>query len=228
MMTRRDNKVIRAVIFDMDGLLIDSEPIWQKAEKEIFKSLGINLTDEMMVETMGLRTDELIRYWYHYHPWKQPDLRELTDRFTTTMTDYFIHEGKLMDGAEYALDFFMDKGLPLALASSSDMELIRAFLDKFGLEKKFSVIYSAEFEMFGKPHPAVYLETAKRLAVEPVNCLTLEDSFHGMIAAKAARMKVIVVPEAKDRHSSRFGAADMCLDSLAEINDEIFDKLNKL
>ncbi|MFZ5939794.1 MAG: hexitol phosphatase HxpB [Bacteroidota bacterium] len=228
MMTIRDNKVIRAVIFDMDGLLIDSEPFWQKAEKEIFRELGIDLTEEMMVATMGLRTDELIRYWYHYHPWEKPGLREIADRFTRTMIDFFVREGKLMEGVHHALEFFSDRGLPLALASSSDMELIRAFLDKFGLEKMFSIVYSAEFEKYGKPHPAVYMETAKRMAVEPVNCLAIEDSFHGMIAAKAARMKVIVIPETKDRMNPRFGAADIRLGSLNDIDDEIFGKLNIL
>lgn len=220
--------MIRAVIFDMDGLLIDSEPIWQKAEKEIFHELGIDLTPEMMVATMGLRTDELIRYWYNYHPWEKPGLRELADRFTRTMIEYFIGEGELMDGVIHALDFFADKGLPLALASSSDMELIKAFLDKFDLERRFSIVYSAEFEKYGKPHPAVYLETARRLSVEPVNCLAIEDSFHGMIAGKAARMKVIVIPEENDRMNPRFGAADIRLSSLAEINDEVFHKLNIL
>jgi len=227
-MISRSHKMIRAVIFDMDGLMIDSEPIWQKAEKEIFHELGIDLTEEMMVATMGLRTDELIRYWYNYQPWDKPGLRELADRFTRTMISYFITEGWLMPGVEYALDFFTDKGLPLALASSSDMELIKAFLDKFGLERRFSVVYSAEFEKYGKPHPAVYLETAGRLNVEPVNCLALEDSFHGMIAAKAARMKVIVIPEESDAENPRFGAADLRLNALTELSDDNFDKLNKL
>lgn len=216
--------MIKAVIFDMDGLLIDTEPFWQESERRIFGELGIHMTPEMQVETFGLRTDEQIRYWYGRKPWKSPTIRDVEEKFTQTMLDYYVNHAKLLPGAKSALDFFKKKGLPIALSSSSNMRLISAFLDKFAFHHYFKVVYSAEAETYGKPHPAVYLETAKRLNTDSVNCLALEDSFHGMIAAKAARMKTIVVPEKKE---DRFKAADMVLDSLTELNEKVLENLEK-
>ena len=207
----------------MDGLLIDTEPHWQKTEREVFSSLGIDITEAMQVATFGLRSDEQIRYWFEYQPWKEITFDEVEQRYNDTMLDYFRNEAKLMDGAIEALEFFSDKGFPMALASSSNMQLINAFLDKFSFHHYFSQVYSAEFEEFGKPHPAVYLETARRLKCEPANCLALEDSFHGLIAAKAARMKTIVVPVHRDQ---RYEASDIVLDSLTQLNETVFHQIN--
>ena len=209
----------------MDGLLIDTEPYWQATERKVFMDLGIEITEKMQVETFGLRSDEQIRHWYNLRPWKTMSLDAVESRYNEVMLDYFQKEAELMEGAEHALDFFFTKGIPLALASSSNMQLINAFLDRFGFHRYFQEVYSAEFEEFGKPHPAVYLETARRMNTDPVSCLALEDSFHGLIAAKAARMTTIAVPAHRD---ARYNASDMVLDSLTQITDEVFSHLNQL
>lgn len=216
--------MIKAIIFDMDGLLFDTEPYWQLTERKVFGELGIDITEQMQVATYGLRSDEVVRYWYEYRPWGEKNFEEVEERYNSIMLDYYHAEAELMEGAQSALDVISSKGLPMALASSSNMQLINAFLDKFNFHHYFSQVYSAEFEEFGKPHPAVYLETARRLQVYPAHCLALEDSFHGMIAAKAARMMTIAVPEhAGDK---RFGSADLVLGSLSELNDSVLQKVN--
>ncbi len=215
--------MIKAVIFDMDGLLIDTEPYWQETERKVFADLGIVITEKMQTPTLGLRCDEQIRYWYELRPWKNASFDELEKRYNDIMIEYFKKEAELMEGALDALDFFSQKGLPMALASSSNMELIDSFLDRFGLHHYFKEVYSAENEEYGKPHPAVYLETARRMNTSPVNCLALEDSFHGLVAAKAARMTTIAVPAQMD---PRFLASDIVLNSLSELTEEIFHQIN--
>lgn len=210
----------------MDGVLIDSEPLWQKTEVELFAEIGLTLTPDMQVETKGLRTDEMISYWYTRHPWTHATPEDLVKEYDRRMIDIFKNDVELMEGAIEAIRFFRDQGLQIALASSSTMELIDICIDRFDLRKYFSVIYSAENETYGKPHPGVYLETASLLNCDPTMCVAIEDSFHGVIAAKAARMKVIALPEPKDLNDPRYAAADHTISGLQKINKAIFDKLN--
>jgi len=219
--------MIKAVIFDMDGLLIDTEPHWQEVERMVMAEVGVEITSEMQNATLGLRCDEQITYWYNLSPWENADFKSMERRYNEIMLDYFKDEAVMMSGAKEALDFFSKKGLPLALASSSTMDLINAFLEKFNLHHYFTEIVSAEFEKYGKPHPGVYLETALRLNVDPGSCLALEDSFHGMIAAKAAKMLTIAVPDKHLTDDPRFGASDIKLSSLTELTEEVFLQLNQ-
>ena len=163
----------------MDGLLIDTEPHWQEVERMVMAEVGVTITAEMQNITLGLRCDEQIKYWYDRSPWENADFKSMELRYDKIMLEFFTDEAVMMSGAKEALDFFKRKGLPMALASSSTMDLINAFLKKFDLLHYFTEIVSAEFEKYGKPHPGVYLETARRLNVDTSSCLALEDSFHG-------------------------------------------------
>lgn len=209
----------------MDGLLIDTEPHWQEVERSLMKEVGVEISPEMQLATFGLRCDEQIKYWYGQFPWKNPDFEAMAQRTNELMIDYFKNEAVLMDGAIEALDFFREKCLPLALASSSTEELISTFLDRFNLQEYFTVVVSAENEKHGKPHPAVFLKTAELMHCETVNCLVLEDSFHGIIAAKAARMKTIAVPDKHSVSDPRFGASDLVLSSLKELTEKVYLEL---
>jgi HAD superfamily hydrolase (TIGR01509 family) len=210
------------VIFDMDGLLIDSEPYWRKAEQETFRKVGVIIDDEMVKESYGLATDEVIRHWYNYRPWPDPDHAGLKAELYDRVYELFMNGNCiLMDGAREAVETVLANGLKAAIASSSPRLMIDAFLDKTGLRDRFTVSHTSEDEAYGKPNPAVYLGVASRLGVPPYRCLALEDSFNGMIAAKAARMKTVVVPEEGYFDDPRYVIADGKLRSLKELSYDL-------
>lgn len=208
-----------AVIFDMDGLLIDSEPLWGIAELEVFNDLGVPLQESMCNQTMGLRTSEVVSYWYAQYPWTGPSQSTVAERIISRVSELVATVAQPMPGAVEIVKLCQQMQLPLALASSSPMCLIETVLNKLGLQDAFDVLNSAQTEQYGKPHPAVYLTSAHRLGVHPNNCVAFEDSIRGTISAKAASMRCIAVPAVQDRNDSRFAIADVQLNSLEQIDE---------
>jgi len=218
--------MIQAVIFDMDGLLIDTEPKWQEMERDFGTKMGISITPEMQKQTLGLRTIEMIKHWYHVKPWPDSDFQKSELEIEEKMRNYYIYEAKLMKGALQVLQFFRNRHVKMALASSSPMMLINTFLDKFNLQNHFEVKHSAEFEEYGKPHPGVYITTAKMLGILPSSCLAFEDSFNGLLAAKSAKMKAVVVPEAIHFGDERFAIADLKISCLEDFGENEYSYLS--
>lgn len=208
-------------IFDMDGLLIDSEPLWREAEVATFESLGLCLTEELCRETTGLRVDEAVRHWYTKFPWTGADCEEVTVGLLQAAENLIVQRGVLMGGALDLIASLYDQRAKLAIASSSPMRLIRAVVDKFELSNYFSVLHSAEHEDAGKPDPAVYRTTMSLLDVEPRHCVAFEDSLSGVRAAKAAGAIVIAVPAPEDAENPGFAIADRVLSSLREFSIEL-------
>jgi sugar-phosphatase len=200
--------MIEALIFDMDGLLIDSEPFWRRAEIAVFKNVGIELSEDDCRETMGYRLNEVVDLWHSRKPWKSPSKKEVENQILTYVQNLISTEGIALKGVRETINLAKELNLKTAIASSSAMSLIRATVKRLGMEDDFEILHSAEGEDFGKPHPSVFIHTAERLGVRCENCLVFEDSFHGMIAALAAKMKVIAVPEKID---DRFNAAQLTL-----------------
>lgn len=216
-----ETRVIEAVVFDMDGVLIDSEPIWRDVEREVFGRVGVELTDEDLAETMGVPIDEVARRWHRRRPWDGPSPHEIAVAVVDGMVDAIDRGGELNAGAEEAVDYFRGLGLRLALASSSPTRLIRAVVSKTGLDERFDVVHSAEDEDRGKPDPAVYLSAARKLGVAPGRCLAVEDSINGVRSAKSAGMVCIALPGTPPADAT-LGAADLVLDSLEVIGDRIW------
>ena len=210
-------KQFEAVIYDMDGLLIDSEPFWRQAEIKVFNSVGLNLTEADCMETTGYRFDEVVGHWWHKHPWQGKTKEQIHDEVIDEMENAITHHAQAMKGVFASLEFFKSKGLRTALASSSAMRLIKATVKKLEIENYFELLVSAEHERYGKPHPAVFLRTAETLNVRPEKCLVLEDSFFGLLAAKSAKMKCMVIPDPSSLDDKRFAIADWKLTSLEEI-----------
>ena len=212
----------------MDGVLIDSERHWQLTERALFRELGIELTDELLTETRGLRTEEMVSHWQSRFQLEGVNPEALMEQYDARMIETMRNEVPMMEGAEEALHFFREKDLPIALATCSTSAHIDAALEKHGLKPYFDMLVSAADRMQGKPHPEVYLKTAELMGIHPSNCLAIEDSFFGVIAAKAARMKVVAMPDPVEFDQPRYGAADLKIRSLKEINDESFMMLQNL
>jgi sugar-phosphatase len=209
----------------MDGLLIDSEPFWREAEVIAFGSVGLQLTDEMCRQTTGLRVDDVVEYWYRRHPWQSVPRCEVERRIIDEGVRLIRLRGEPMAGVAHATSLVASLGLRMALVSSSPLRLIRAVVAQLGLDGVFEVMHSAEDEEYGKPHPAVYLAAARRLGVRPTACLAIEDSLPGVLAAKAARMRCVAVPESGVRGDPRFALADATIDSLAELTGDLVARL---
>jgi sugar-phosphatase len=207
----------------MDGLLLDSEILWHKGEVEIFGSLGVPLSDASDRSTKGMYVNEVVQYWFSQYPWPGPSENDVVDMLLARVGELVESEGRLLPGAERALDLTGERG-PLALASSTPMALIIRCLTHFGLIDRFVTIHSAEFETYGKPHPGVFLSAALSLGVAPTACLVLEDSSAGVLAAKSATMTVIAVPTSEDAGRPEFALADLVLTSLEELEPSWLDE----
>jgi mannitol-1-/sugar-/sorbitol-6-/2-deoxyglucose-6-phosphatase len=218
--------MIDAVIFDMDGVLLDSEPFWQESEMEVFASVGIYLTREQCIETTGLPVNDVVAYRHKQNPWNHKSLEQVSNEILTGVEQRVCERAVLLDGVTDVLEFLKKRGIPTALASSSPIRFINTVLKKFSIEEKFCVVHSSEREKYGKPHPAVFLTTAKNLHIPPEHCLVIEDSFNGLIAAKAARMKTVVVPMAEQWNQTRFDIADGKLKSLRDFSEQRWNHLN--
>jgi len=214
-----------AAIFDMDGLLIDSEPLWQQAGAETLKEFGVTLTDEQYNLTTGLRTPEWIDYWFTHFSINKEQAKEAARTIEQAALDKIKAHGEAMEGVQYIMEFFKTNGYLIGLASSSPMRLIEAVIEKLNILPYLNAVTSAEHLPYGKPHPQVFLNCAELLQVPPTTCICFEDSFNGMIAAKAARMKCVVIPAPHVHHEGRWNAADRKLSSLLKFNTTVLETL---
>jgi sugar-phosphatase len=212
---------MKALIFDMDGVLVDSEPLWRLAERETFAEVGLELTDADCESTMGMRTDEVVDRWYHQAPWQGPSPEEVVDRLEGRMRELITERASAMPGVEHTVALARASGLSIGLATSSAPPLIEAVLARLGLVDAFAVTHSALEEEMGKPHPAVYLTTARRLGVAPSQCVAVEDSSAGVRSAKGAGMRVIAVPPPHLFDDPGYDEADIKLRSLEELTPEM-------
>jgi mannitol-1-/sugar-/sorbitol-6-/2-deoxyglucose-6-phosphatase len=214
-----------AVIFDMDGLLIDSEPLWQQAGTDMLQQFGVTLTEEEYNLTTGLRTPEWVDYWFTHFSIDKKEAVAAAKMVEQNALDKIKQHGIAMPGVEYIMQFFKENKFQIGLASSSPMRLIETVVEKLNIRPYLNAITSAEQLPHGKPHPQVFLNCAELLNVPPTVCVCFEDSFNGMIAAKAARMKCVVIPAPHVHHQGRWDAADCKLNSLLQFNQLLLEKL---
>lgn len=216
---------MKAAIFDLDGLLIDSEPFWRRAEQEIFARLDLQLDDEMCAQTTGLRVDEVVAFWFAKQPWTGCSNQSVENDIVQRVAELVRWCGEPLPGALEAVDKLRITGLRLAVASSSPRILIEAALERLQLVDSFPIVCSAIEEAAGKPDPAVYLTAARRLKVSNSDCVAFEDSIPGVKAAKAAAMTVVAVPAARDYDHVDFDQADYKLRSLVDFSPQLLPSI---
>jgi len=211
----------KAVIFDMDGVIIDSEPLWRKAMIRGFNDFDVAFTDEDCKKTTGMRLNEVIGYWAKLYP----DKITSTETINTNILNYLINlinqEGKAMPGLKDLLVYIKSKQIKIGLSTSSDLILIETVLNKLEISHFFDSVISAQHLQYGKPHPEVYLNCAEKLGVHPMDCIVIEDSINGIISAKAAQMNVLAIPDPEHINNVKFVIADGIITELIQTKDFI-------
>jgi len=213
-------RAVAACVFDMDGVLIDTEPTWREIEHDVFARVGIELSDAELRETWGMRIEEVVDYRYRVRQWHGIRPRAVQRAIVRGMVDHVRANGAPMPGALEAIETARGLGLRIAIASSSSRELIDAVVDRLGIADAVDALCTADDEVKGKPDPAVYLSAARALDVVPAACVAVEDSPIGVSAAVAAGMRCIGVRS----HGALAGDvshAHVVIDSLAEITLEM-------
>jgi HAD superfamily hydrolase (TIGR01509 family) len=211
--------VIEGVIFDLDGLLLDSEQVWDEAREELAKERGGRWSDHAQRDMMGMSSPEWSAYMHDVIGLPEPP-EEINAEVVRRLEERYRERLPVIPGAQAAVERLAERW-PLALASSSNRELIDLALDLMGVAKYFKATVSSEEVARGKPAPDVYLEAARRLGVDADKAAAIEDSRNGIRAAKAAGMRVVAIPnEHFPPDDETLGQADVVLESLAGLTAE--------
>lgn len=190
--------MFRAAIFDMDGLLIDSEPFWQMAERTVFGSVGIEITAAMSAETAPLTPRQVTEHWYRLKPWAGRSLEDMEAAVIAGVAEQIRASGKPLPGVREVLALCREQGWRVGLASNSPATLCRLVLSQLAIEQSFHAVVGVDQVERGKPDPSIYLHAAQLLGVPPDQCLVFEDSPGGVRAARAAGMCVVAVCKSHD------------------------------
>ena len=212
--------MIEAVVFDLDGVIVDSEQVWDDVREEYVRETGGTYTQPATRDMMGMSSVEWSRYMAD-----ELDVpgtpQEINAEIVRRMLTRYGDAPPLIDGAVEAVRMAAARW-PLAIASSSNPELIEVVLRAAGLRELFSVTVSSQEVARGKPAPDVYLEAANRLAVEPARCVAVEDSHNGIRSAKAAGMRVVAVPNPHfPPDEDALARADVVVRTVAELTPEL-------
>ncbi|MGH3136518.1 MAG: HAD family hydrolase [Gaiellaceae bacterium] len=214
--------MIAAVIFDLDGLLIDSEGAWDRVRRAYAEERGGRWRESATRDMMGMSSVEWSRYLHDELGVDLPPER-ISEEVAARVAELYERELPLLPGAVEAVERIAERW-PLGLASSSNRELIDRVLELAGIASRFQATVSSEEVVRGKPAPDVYLEAARRLEAPPGKCAAIEDSHNGILSAADAGMRVIAIP---NRHfppgAEALERADRVLKSLEELTPEVIE-----
>lgn len=209
----------RALIFDMDGVLIDSEPLHLLAYQELFSKWGKDFTEEDNREFLGRKDIEIADVLIERMQLRNLTAQSLVDQKEAILKRLLHEEGKPQPGVLQVLNKAKELELPLAIASSATLGTIHLIVSILDIKEYFRTLTSGDEVPLGKPQPDVYLLAAQRLETEPAQCLVIEDTYNGIKAAKAAGMLCVAVPCQATRHQNH-QEADAILESLEHLDVE--------
>lgn len=224
-------KDIEAVLFDLDGTLVDSMWLWKTIDIEYLKKFDLEFPDDFQDEIEGMSFTETAQYFKDRFS-LPVDIETIKNEWNQMASEYYIHRVPLKENARNFLDYLMTNNYKAGIGTSNSKELVGMIVDKFGLHEHFGSIRTSCEVNKGKPSPDIYLKVAEDLGVKPENCLVFEDVPAGIMAAKNAGMKVCAVYDdfSKEIMEEIKAMADYYIDSYMDImkiieenkNDEIF------
>ena len=214
--------MIDAVVFDLDGVIVQSEELWDEVREQLALKRGGRYTQEAQRAMMGMSSPEWSRYMHEVVGLPEPP-EAISAEVVQRMLDRYREHLPLIDGAAEAVKR-LAATWPLAVASSSNREIIDTVLELSGLGRFFKATVSSEEVARGKPAPEVYLEAARRLGVDAAGCAAIEDSHNGIRSAKAAGMRVIAIPNPSyPPDPAALAEADVVLASIRELTPEVVE-----
>ena len=210
-----------AVIFDLDGVLADSEQWWNQIDAKLLAEHGVNYRGEYHRNVLGVSYQLAVEFYKNaFHI--SASVEELIRRRGEIATDLFANRVGLFPSAKTTLEQLREMKLHLAVATSSLSASARPLMDRTGIRSLFSVVVTGDEVQQGKPHPDIYLRAAKKLGISPEACLVIEDALAGIAAGKAANMRVAAIPDTRFVDPREYEMkADYVLESLSEIPDLI-------
>lgn len=204
---------LKAVIFDMDGVLIDSELYWRMAEYSVLTDLNVKLNFADYKKNIGKRVDETVSYWYQKSPWKKKTKRDVQKDIINKATTLVLQHALLKKGAFETITYFFNKKIPLFIASTAPRSLITQIMVRLQLRQYFKYLYSGFSLKNSKPSPQIYQNLIRMFSLPLKNCLVIEDSPAGILAAKRAGLFCVALPPRHLRNDKIYKSADMVVSS---------------
>jgi HAD superfamily hydrolase (TIGR01509 family) len=217
--------MINAVIFDMDGVMIDSEPLWEKTERILLARRNIDYSPDYRDKIVGLNQRDSGRLLVDTFDLDET-VEEIINERISILTSIYEKELELIPALVPLLRQLGEEGYRLAVASSSPLRVVNFVLDMFSLHDHFLAVVSGDSVGNGKPHPDIYVHTAETLGVKPAECVAIEDSINGLRSAKGAGMYCIAIPD-KRLTPNQFESADVILGGLEELTTETIRSLDR-
>ncbi|WP_320166919.1 HAD-IA family hydrolase [Methylophaga sp.] len=207
---------MQAVIFDMDGLLIDSEPFWKQAEKRVFSAIGVEITDALSAKTMGMTTREATEFWLEHAglSLSQDSMEQVENDVIDEVASLTASQGQALPGVHNLLEQLKQHRLKIGLATNAPARLVPVVLERLDITAFFDNYVADDDVEQGKPHPAIYQLALQSINAKADHTLAFEDSVTGMTAAIGAGIRTVVVPSAANYHLPHYDAAVLKLESL--------------